>query len=320
MAGATYTNPVYDGYFADPFVLRIGADYYAYGTRIPPLPGRVFEVLHSVDLVHWTSLGGVLERVDLPAAVDYWAPEVALIDGRYYLYYSTGVDDRFHRIRVAIGDRPEGPFRDAGRTLTPDDDPFTIDAHPFRDDDGHWYLYYARDFLDGDRPGTALVVDRMLDPMTLAGQRRTVLRASADWQIFQRRRAMYGNLYDWHTLERPFVVKRLGRYWCFFSGGCWTDESYGLSYAVADSPVGPFLEPDGGGANVLRSVPGRALGPGHASITVAPDGSDHLVYHVWDAALTARRMCIDRLEWGPDGPRTAGTTWTPQPAPMATLP
>jgi hypothetical protein len=37
---------------------------------------------------------------------------------------------------VAIADRPQGPFTDAGRILTPDDDPFTIDAHPFREDDG----------------------------------------------------------------------------------------------------------------------------------------------------------------------------------------
>ncbi len=36
----------------------------------------------------------------------------------------------------AIAGRPEGSFTDAGRILTQDDDPFTIDAHPFRDDDG----------------------------------------------------------------------------------------------------------------------------------------------------------------------------------------
>jgi len=315
MARGSYTNPVHSSYFADPFVLRVGTDYYAYGTRIPALEGRAFEVLHSVDLVNWTSLGGTLEPVDLPTAVDYWAPEVVLIDGRYFLYYSTGIDDRFHRLRVAVADRPEGPFVDAGRILTPDD-PFTIDAHPFRDDDGQWYLYYARDFLDGDRPGTALVVDRMLDPLTLAGERRTVLRATADWQIFKRQRSMYGAVYEWHTLEGPFVVKRQGRYWCFYSGGCWTDETYGLAYAVADSPLGPFVEPDGHAPTVLRTVPGKMIGPGHASITTALDGSDHLVYHAWDPAQTARRMCIDRLEWTPAGPRTAGPTWSPQPAPM----
>ncbi len=320
MLEATYTNPVHGGYFADPFVLREGADYHAYGTVIPPVKARYFGVMHSADLVHWTSLGGALEPVDLPTAVDYWAPEVAVIDGRYFLYYSTGMEDRLHQLRVAIADRPEGPFVDAGRSLTPDDDPFTIDAHPFRDDDGQWYLYYARDFLDGDRPGTALVVDRMLDPLTLAGERRTVLRASADWQIFQRQRPMYGGVYDWHTLEGPFVVKRQGRYWCFYSGGSWTDASYGLSYGVADSPLGPFVEPDGSDPLILRSVPGRVVGPGHASITVAPDGSDQLVYHSWDPARTARRMCIDRLDWTPAGPRTAGPTWTPQPVPLSSGP
>ncbi len=93
------------------------------------------------------------------------------------------------RARPGRHRRPTARSVDRRRSvLTPDDDPFTIDAHPFRGDDGQWYLYYARDFLDGDRPGTALMVDRMLDPLTLAGERRTVLRASADWQILKRER------------------------------------------------------------------------------------------------------------------------------------
>jgi len=295
----------------------MGTDYYAYGTRIPTLEGRVFEVLRSVDLVDWTSLGGALEPVDSRTAVDYWAPEVALIDDRYYLYYSTGIDDRFHRLRVAVADRPEGPFVDAGRILTPDDDPFTIDAHPFRDDDGQWYLYYARDFLDGPRVGTAIVVDRMLDMLTLAGEPRTVLRATADWQLFQRRRTMYGGMYDWYTLEGPFVVKRGGRYWCFYSGGSWKTYGYGVSSAVADSPLGPFTEAASDRPTVLRGVPGLVVGPGHNSIVRGPDGADWIVYHAWDRALEKRRMCIDRLSWTPDGPVTAAPTTSPQPVPVA---
>lgn len=313
--GATYRNPVNDGYFADPFVLSVDGTFYAYGTE-PPVDGpMVVPVLRSDDLVHWTPAGHALERPELPAARNYWAPEVAREAGRYFLYYSAGVDDRGHRLRVASADRPEGPFRDHGRTLTPSDDPFTIDAHPFRDVDGRWYLYYARDFLDGERVGTALVVDRMLDMETLEGRPRTVLRASADWQLFKRRRLMYGAVHDWHTLEAPFVVRRDGRYFCFYSGGSWLEESYGVSYAVADHPLGPFVDAPGEGPSLLRSVPGHVIGPGHCSVVTGPDGCDYLVYHAWDPDRVARRMCIDRLEWGPDGPRTAGPTWTSQPAP-----
>jgi hypothetical protein len=39
------------------------------------------------------------------------------------------------------------------------------------------------------------------------------------------------------------------------------------------------------------------------------------VYHAWDLAQTARRMCIDRLDWVDGKPSTPGPTWTDQPAP-----
>lgn len=312
----TYTNPVYPHYFADPFVLRRGGDYYAYGTSgRPHESGRAFEVLHSRDLMHWTPLGGALEPLADENAREYWAPEVAYHDGQFYMYYSAGVGDRGHQLRVALAERPEGPFRDAGVILTPDD-PFTIDASPFQDEDGQWYLYYARDFLDGDRVGTALAVDRLEGMTRLAGEPRTVLRASNDWQIFRQNREMYGAVYDWYTLEGPFVVKRDGRYYCFYSGGAWEEPNYGVSWAVADHPLGPWTEPQTDGPGLLRSVPGQVIGPGHNSVVTGPDGRDYLVYHAWDPEKTARRMCIDAIEWTPDGPRVDGPSFAPRPAPL----
>jgi beta-xylosidase len=312
----TYTNPVYPEAFPDPFVLRHGDGYYAYGTDLRRAGGRVIPLLYSRDLVEWESLGDALEPIAEPWALDYWAPEVAERDGTFFRYFPAGTDDKHHQVRVATADRPEGPFRDQGRILT-GDDPFTIDAHPFRDDDGEWYLYYARDFLDGERVGTAVVVDRLVDMLSLGGDRRTALRANADWQIYERARLMYGSTYDWHTIEGPFVLKRDGRYWCFYSGGAWRTPLYGVSVAVADSPLGPFLDPTTGGPSILRSAPGF-VGPGHNSVVQGPDGEHYLVYHAWDEAQTARRMCIDRLEWGPEGPRAVAPSTSPRRRPLAT--
>ena len=310
----TFSNPVHPGYFADPFVLRHDGMFYAYGTNDVAPSGSAFEILRSEDLVHWTSLGRALPAVDGLSARDHWAPEVAEHEGRFYMYFSAGVEDRDHHLRVAVADRPEGPFRYDGEVLTPDER-FAIDASPFRDDDGQWYLFYARDVLEGERVGTSLAVDRLVDMRRLAGEPVTVLLPSADWQLFLRQRPMYGAVYDWHTLEGPFVVKRLGRYWCLYSGGAWTGGGYGVSYGVADSPLGPFVDAPVEGAALLSSRPGELEGPGHCSVVVGPDGVDYLVYHAWDPAHTGRRMCIDRLEWTADGPRTAGPTVGPQPIP-----
>ena len=315
MSGAaTYTNPVYTGYFADPYVLRAGSAYYAYGTG-SVVDGRVFEVLRSDDLVRWARVGGALVPPHDPQERDHWAPEVVENEGLYYMYYSHGSGHELHRIHVAISESPEGPFEDAGRLVHDDESPFCIDPHAFRVEDGQWYLFYARDYLDGQRVGTALAVDRLVDMTTVEGAPHTVRRATGDWQLFQAQREIYGAVYDWYTLEGPCVRKRDGRYFCLYSGGSFQGETYGVSYAVADSPLGPYEEPHEGPV-ILKTVPGKVIGPGHNSLVEAPNGDEYIVYHAWDVDVTARRMCIDRLEWGPEGPTCSGPTWTPQPAPL----
>jgi arabinan endo-1,5-alpha-L-arabinosidase len=302
-----YRNPVWDGYFADPFVLRTASGYVAYGTGAM-VEGRAFEVLVSDDLVSWRSAGGALEPLPQAAGTDYWAPEVVAHDGLWWMYYSVGFEDRDHRLRVAVADRPTGPFRDQGVDLAPGER-FAIDPSPFRDTDGTWYLYFARDVLVGDRVGTMLAVD-VLDGMTrLRGEARTVLRPSGDWQIFRRGRLMYGDVHDWHTLEGPFVRRRGGRYHCFYSGGSWLEASYGVACAVADHPLGPWR--DVGDGPFLRTVPGHVVGPGHNCVVTGPGDEDVIVYHAWDAGRTARRMCVDPLLWTAEGPRVLGPTWEP---------
>jgi GH43 family beta-xylosidase len=334
-----YTNPVHPDYFADPFIWRHEGVYYAVGTGAAeahaatdevrsPVAGDerrqgVFPLLRSDDFVTWSPLGRVMARPDPALGDAYWAPEIASEGGLFHLYYSVGHGDRGHQLRVATSPRPEGPYEDAGLTLLgPPGCPFAIDPHPFRDDDGTWYLFYARDFLDaegGARAGTALAVRRLEGMARLADEEHVVLRATFDWQRFLRDRPMYGQVFDWHTLEGPCVRKHAGRYWCFYSGGRWETEGYGVDYGVADSVLGPY-SPAGAEAwaRVLRSVAGRALGPGHNSVAVGPDAAtEYVVYHAWDPAMTARRMCLDRLLWTEGGPRCAGPTWEPQQVPAA---
>jgi beta-xylosidase len=313
----TYQNPVWPGYLADPFVLKTGGEYYAYGTGSSIgddlSNGRMFPVLHSKDLAHWEFVGGALKPLTDFASTAYWAPEVAERDGTFYMYYSaaTGKGDEGHRLRVAVADHPAGPFVDAGREIIPDEG-FTIDAHPFRDPkDGQWYLYYAKDFFD-ERVGTGTaVVPLQDDMMSPADAPRTVLRATSDWHIHARNRHIYGREWDaWHTVEGPFVVERDGLYYCLYSGGAWHSDNYGVSYGIAEHPLGPFRDEwSSEGPTVLRGIPGQVIGPGHNSVVLGPDNkTQFVVYHAWDVAKTARRMCIDPLIWTLDGPRCLGPT------------
>jgi arabinan endo-1,5-alpha-L-arabinosidase len=317
-----YTNPVWPGYFADPFVLRAGDFYYAFGTGETLVPGadgkpRAFAILRSHDLINWEARGGALVVSDAQATdAVFWAPEVAERDGRFRLYYSTAprTQDELHRVRVATALAPDGPYIDAGAVL-PEAAGFCIDAHPFRDPrDGRWYLFFARDYFT-ERTGTGLAVVPLADDMLHAtAPAIPVLRANADWQIYERQRELYGQRWPaWHTVEGPCVVAHAGRYYCFYSGGNWQTSDYGVSFAVADHPLGPWQHAPEPGPIVLRGREPDMLGPGHNSYAVAPDGrTEFLVYHAWDRTRSTRRMCLDRLVWTEQGPRCLGPTNTAQ--------
>jgi len=317
-----HSNPVYGSYFADPFVWKHGDIFYAIGTGELEANGhtlgKVFPLLQSSDFYQWQFASSALIRPERQLGDHFWAPAVACEGDYFYLYYSVGHGDKQHQLRVAVGESPQGPYKDAGQSLLDlTQCAFAIDPHPYRDEDGRWYLFFARDFLDcseGNRAGTALVARPMKSMTELSGPETVILRATKDWQRFQAQRPMYGREWDWHTLEGPSVFKHEGRYYCFYSGGRWENETYGIDFCVADSVLGPYAEGGNGDApRVLRTVPTKVIGPGHNSIITGPDGeTTYIVYHAWDRGMKARRMFIDQLKWTAAGPVCDGPTWGPE--------
>jgi len=294
-------RPVYDAPFADPFALRLDGGYVAYGT-VESKGELVFEALSSPDLLNWTSHGGVLQRLSPEVGDEYWAPEVAFSQGHYWMYYSVGHGIVGHHIRVARSASPYGPFVDLGVNLTPLER-FAIDAHPFLDADGQWYLFFARDVIEADRPGTHLAGAQLKSMTQLADDPVAVLAPNADWQIYERQRPMYGAQFDWHTIEGPSVVYRQGRYWLTYSGGGWTGPGYAVSWAVSDTPLGPWSHAPKTTPRLLETVPGELIGPGHNSLTTDPLGRDAIVFHAWDERHSRRRMHVNHISFDPELPR-----------------
>lgn len=290
----TYRNPVYPHSFPDPFVLKFRGEYFAYCTG-DWSDGRVFGVLRSRNLVDWTDAGGAMRRLDSDAPF-YWAPEVTYANGKFYLYYSVG-NEALMELRVAVSDRPDGGFVDAGVKLTNED--FAIDAHVFTDDSGEKYLFYATDFLEHTHIGTGTVVDRMIDFLTLEGRPRPVTRAKYDWQVYDPARKEKGGV-RWHTIEGSFVLKRKGVYYQMFSGGNWQNITYGVSFAVTDDisrdeewrqfSDGEKVLP------ILRTIPELAVGPGHNSVVRGVNNRElYCVYHRWTEG--GRTLSIDRQDF-----------------------
>ena len=300
--------PLWDGYMADPLVLRTKDCYYAYGTDGPSAfarkqSGREFPILQSFDLQSWTFVGGALQMPDGLRSLAYWAPEVAESGGVYYMFYSAGANEgQDHKIRVATSEKPEGPFVGGDRPLI-HDEPFSIDAHAFRDPQtGNWYLFFAKDYFD-EPVGTGIAVVPMNDLGAVGGAITPLLRAQSDWQIYERDRFWYDRRWPvWYCVEGPFVVFRQNKYWMFYSGGNWHAEHYGIGCAVADQVTGPYVDARvQQGASVLKTGDGL-YGPGHCSIVVGPDGEDRICYHAWDSEYKARQMHLRSLKWTSDGP------------------
>lgn len=279
--------------FPDPFVWKVDDVWFAIATGRSG-DGRAFPMLSSTDFVNWAPLPGAMLPVE-GVGEDYWAPEVAQINGVWTLFYSVGLGDKGHHLRMATSDRPEGPYFDSERPiLDPRGCPFAIDAHPYEDEKGRWWLFYARDLLDGPRPGTSIVVAPLGGDLSLPEDFQVVARADSDWQIYARNREIYGRSLNWHTLEGPSTVKRDGVLYLFYSGGNWTNATYGVDWLTAPGVEGPWRSERVETPRLLRSG-GPLIGPGHNSFVEGPDGETWTAFHAWNEARTQREMWLARV-------------------------
>jgi beta-xylosidase len=317
---ATFRNPVINENqgedHGDPFVLCHEGVYYLYHTGRTGIP-----LYTSRDLVNWTYEGVVLEASGAPghwAQIDLWAPEVLYHGGLFYMYVAGTRrredgrgDDQERRQGIARAESPRGPFRWDPAPLV---NTWSIDGHPFRDEDGSLWLFYnirteASRYWDGTT-GCGNVVDRLPAPDRLEGMPVPVAFPNKRWE---------GNKEGtWYWNEGPTVLKRRGLYYQMYSGGFYADDTYGVGFATAPAPRGPWTKYPGN--PILRTGRG-ILGPGHHCVVKGPDGvTPYVVYHGYVPGEKGRKVHIDRLYWAGDRLVVAGPTAEDQPVPPGPVP
>jgi|GEM_PF-3409644 len=314
-----FTNPVITDNqgqdHGDPFVMQFGGTYYLYHT------GRDgIHLYTSPDLVDWRDHGEVLGPHPSPehwAQIDFWAPEVLCHDALFYLYVAAARklpngsgDDRHRYLGIARSSSPLGPFTWDPEPLVRE---WSIDAHPFRDEDGDLWLFYnirteATRYWDGTT-GCGNVVDRLLAPDRLEGVQSMAAFPNRRWE---------GNREGtWYWNEGPCVLKRRGQYYQMHSGGHFADETYGVGFATAPSPRGPWTKYPG---NPILGSGRDVLGPGHHSMAIGPDGvTPWVVYHGIVPGQRGRKVFIDRLFWAGDRIVVAGPTGGEQERPAGAV-
>jgi xylan 1,4-beta-xylosidase len=282
---AEYTNPVMAGDYPDPSVIRVGKEYWATATSSEW--GPQFPLLVSHDLVNWEVVGNVFSKRPEWSAANYWAPEIAEYKGRYYIYYVGRKKGGPLAVAVATAEKPSGPYTDHGVLVA--QTAGSIDAVPFDDEKGDRYLIWKEDGNSRKLP-TILWIQQLNEGGTkLVGEPKEILRNDASW--------------EGAVVEGPFVVKREGWFYLFYSGSgcCGAGCNYALGVARSRSLHGPYEKysrnPILAGNDVWKC-------PGHGSIVTNEQGRYLLMYHAYavkDSIFTGRQALLDEVIFGAEG-------------------
>jgi beta-xylosidase len=299
-----YQNPVRAGDYPDPSVIRVGSDYWATATSSEWAPH--FPILHSRDLVNWEVKGYVFEQMPPWAKGNFWAPEIAQDKGRFFIYY-TARQTETNRLAVAVASasHPAGPYTDHGVMIA--QEAGSIDAVPFTDTKGVRWLLWKEDGNSRKLPTPIWLQRLSADGLKLVGEKKEILRNEAPW--------------EGAVVEGPFVLRRGGYYYLFYSGSacCGRNCSYALGVARAKDMLGPWEKAP---SNPILAGNGAWRCPGHGSMVEDPDGRVWLLYHAYAQTgfvATGREMLLDEVVFAANGwPAINGgkgpTTRAPAPA------
>jgi beta-xylosidase len=302
-AADTFQNPVIQDDFPDPHVIVADGTYYAYGT------GHGYPIYRSTDLVQWESVGQAMPALGAWAIGDTWAPEVLALEDGYAIYYTARSSElkrpdemNAQCVGVAVSDSPEGPFVDesAEPLVCQPDLGGTIDAHPFRDEDGKLYLIYKNDGNCCGQLTHFFIRPLTADGVTLTGEETQLPGLEND------------DAWEGAVIEAPTLHKQGDTYFMFYSANSYGGADYAVGYATATSVLGPYTDAP---ENPILATEDLAIGPGHQSIITDDDGDLWLTYHAWDESITSRQMWIDELVFEGGKARVEGPDTEPQPRP-----
>src|SRR5690625_1289362 len=241
--------------YGDPFILLYEDTYYAYGTNAED----GIEVYTSDNLEYWKKESELaLKSTDSWGDRWFWAPEVYYVEDKdmFYMYYSAD-----EHICVATSDSPFGPFKQEKKQPMLKGEK-SIDNSLFIDEDGTPYLYFDR-FNDGLNIWVAELEDDLqtLKPETL----KKCIHVSQEWEEVWPR-----------VNEGPFVIKHEGVYYLTYSANSYESPFYGIGFATADSPTGPWTKYK---SNPILQKPNDLVGVGHNAIFKDKKGNLKMVFH-----------------------------------------
>ena len=298
---AEYANPVLQGFYPDPSIVRVGSDYYLVNSTFDWFPG--IPVWHSRDLVHWSQIGNAVDRssqlnfgkLNLSNQGVY-APDISWHAGRFYIVNTcVGCGDNF----VITAKSPAGPWSDP--TFLPELNG-GIDPSLFFDADGSaWVVNNGPPPEKPRYEGHRAIWLQQFDPRTLKtfGPRRVLV----DGGVHPEQNPIW--------IEGPHIFKRDGVYYLIAAEGG-TAENHSEVVFRSAHVTGPYVPFAGNPILTQRDLPRDRPNPitstGHAEFVQTDAGEWWTVFlgvrpYADDQFNTGRETFLMPVEWKDGWPR-----------------
>ena len=162
---------------ADPSVIRVGGTY---------ISAEIGPDGHTIDIRQASSpagLGSARPLTILQSGEDeMWAPEIQLIDGLYYIYYSAASPGGKHYMAYMVTKSPDNnntPDVKLGQINLPSDK-WAVDGNSFVFDNKRWFVWSG---WEGDENVEQnLYIARMGNPTTVIGPRFRISQPREPWE------------------------------------------------------------------------------------------------------------------------------------------
>lgn len=224
----------------DPFILtdKENKCYYMYGTtdlEKDCLQARnTFSVYKSYDLESFEDGKVVLDggKLGFWADKDYWAPEVHLYNGKYYLFGSCIADGKNRCTQIFVCDTPDGEFKPLSDTARTPVDWVCLDG-TFYIENGVPYMVFSREWiqvLDGE----IWAVELTPDLTGTVGEPFKLFSASEAKDVTE-----FENIKGAYITDGPFMYRENGKLrmmWSSFNEG-----RYVVLLAESDSIKGKWM-------------------------------------------------------------------------------
>lgn len=284
--GIQRSNPILEGYYADPSIVFYAGVYYIYAT-IDPWGGEELAVFETRDFqsferrqINWPTKEACTSPTSGKDKV--WAPSVIQgVNGQFYMYVSVG-----NEVWAGVAEHPLGPWKNAKSDNTPlipgnlIPGYHMIDAECFIDDDNQAYLYWGSglNWVNGKCFMVSLdtnMIDFLIEPLDVT---------PPDY------------------FEGPVMLKKDGMYYLMYSNGKAIDHTYNVRYATAKSPFGPFEK--GKNNPILQTSSDRTTyGPGHHCVFMHKN-QHYMLYHrifPQEESYVLRQLCLAPLDFDQEG-------------------